>query len=286
MIGFWKRLRDSERGQALIIVLALLAIGGLTIAVSLNYATTNLKGSRIVEEKMDGVYAAGAGVEYVLWALKQGWSVPEGGTTSNVTPENINQMAVGIETQNKGTRTLILTGWSPLSPGQTHPDYVGISKAVTWNGTAQAYNYTVTLTWNVQSGSPVVRVEELGIRIPAGFSYKSSPAPSGMSTSAPAIDGGIFTWSWSGSGRPTLAQNPGTLTQTFYITGSGDTGGSYAWIETGRADIGTVGEMTGTLYKITATAERPEGGRTMAEILVDMLMMGGTPYIVSWQITN
>ena len=52
MVRLLKQLLSSEKGQALAIVLGLLAIGGLTIAVSLNYATTSLKGSGIVEENM------------------------------------------------------------------------------------------------------------------------------------------------------------------------------------------------------------------------------------------
>ncbi len=97
MRQFFKRLLGDEKGQALAIVLGLLAIGGLTIAVSVNYATTSLIGSRIVGEDMRGVYAATAGMEHAFWSLR------EGGLAANATPENINQMAVSIEAEEEGT---------------------------------------------------------------------------------------------------------------------------------------------------------------------------------------
>ena len=63
MIRIFKQLLDSQKGQALPIVLCMLAIGGLTIAGSLSYATTNVNGSRITVEGLQGTYAAEAGIE-------------------------------------------------------------------------------------------------------------------------------------------------------------------------------------------------------------------------------
>lgn len=299
MVRLLKQLLNNQKGQALAIVLALLAIGGLTIAVSLNYATTNLKGSQIVEEKMDGVYAAGSGVEYALWALQKGlWSVPEGATTSNTTPENINQMVVGIQAQNKGTKTLVLAGWSPITT--EHPDYVRVTKSIAWDEGAQAYLYTVNVTWQVQSGSPNVFIEEIGVRIPADYNYvmDSTTRSDNKTVSNPSppynplnVDGraDLLSWPWKdwhSQLRPLITDVVKVYTQTFYITGTESLGGSYALVKTDRGDIGTVGEITGTLYKITARARRPQDGRTTAEIVADLMMMGGVPYIMSWQITN
>jgi hypothetical protein len=51
-----------------------------------------------------------------------------------------------------------------------------------------------------------------------------------------------------------------------------------------REDIGAVGEITGTLYKITATAGRPGDNRTAARLVVDAMLEGGSITITSWQI--
>jgi len=67
-----KELVRNEKGQALIIVLAFLAIGGLTIATSLTYMTTGIKVGQVHEKKMNESYAADAGVEYGLWQLTSG----------------------------------------------------------------------------------------------------------------------------------------------------------------------------------------------------------------------
>jgi len=47
-----------------------------------------------------------------------------------------------------------------------------------------------------------------------------------------------------------------------------------------------VGEITGTSYRITATATRPEDGETTARIVAEAMIEGGTTYIFSWQILN
>ena len=111
MVRLLKQLLSSEKGQALPIVLCVLALGGLTIAVSLNYASTSLNSSRILQEKMKGLYAAGAGVEDALWSLGYSISPP------TQLPEDINQMEVEIQTEDKGTYTLSQSV-SPLPSGK------------------------------------------------------------------------------------------------------------------------------------------------------------------------
>ncbi len=59
-----------------------------------------------------------------------------------------------------------------------------------------------------------------------------------------------------------------------------------SWIVASRADIGTVSETTGTSYKITAIATRPEDGKTTARIVVEVMIGGGVTYTNSWQILN
>jgi len=75
-------------------------------------------------------------------------------------------------------------------------------------------------------------------------------------------------------------------TQIFYITGEGSQNGNYAWAVANRADIGAAGEITGTSYKITTTAKRPENGETTAKIVADVMIEEGTAHILAWQISN
>ena len=63
------KLRRNQRGVVLIIVLILLAVGGLTIAPMLSHMSTGLKAGQTYEKKTEEYYAADAGVEDALWQI-------------------------------------------------------------------------------------------------------------------------------------------------------------------------------------------------------------------------
>ena len=277
MVRLWKQFLSSEKGQALPIVLAVLALGGLTIAMSLNYTSTSLNSSRILQEKMKGVYAAGAGVEDALWSLGYGILPP------TQLPEDINQMEVEIQTEDKGTYIL-----------SQHSVYLDVDGEVVWDEMAQAYKYTITVIWQPGSGTPEVKLDEVRARLPIGYSYQSGSAVNfieNLATNEPdeTIDTqGAYLLNWQfESPRPSVTEYEQVRTQTFYITGEGSRVNDYAsWVVASRSDIGTVGETTGTLYKITAIATRPEDGKTTARIVAKVMIGGGATYINSWQISN
>lgn len=286
MVRFLKQLPSSQKGQALAIVLCLLAIGGLTIAVSLNYATTSLKGSRIIEEKMEGVYAAGAGVEHALWSLKKGYE------PATQLSENIGGMAVRIETLDKGTFTWYLGQLVHAQPPQVNIEWLDVVGEITDLG-GGVYRYDITVTW--QPGAPQsLNLEEVGARLPVGFEYQDLSANIGgnLSTDEPdetqdIHDAWIVNWASLGTPSPQVSEDEPVETQTFYITGTGSTSGHYACVKGQPNSVGPVGEIKGTRYRITATATRPEDGRTTAEIVADVIMHDdGTINIVSWQISN
>ena len=287
MIRLLKRSWRSEKGQALPIVLALLAIGGLTIAVNLNYATTNLKGGGIVREDVKGIYAASAGVENVLWALK-------GGTTPPTQLQNVNQMAVGIQTVNDGTFTLIFGQLIFIS--SSHNDWLDVDGTITATNVSGRYRYTITVTRQPDCNGNK-KLIEVGARLPVGYSYLSGSAagfPSNMSTSDPITpittdSSGAYMprWTWQSGQGPELKASDPVKTQSFYITGSSALEGDYAWTIAQDSDIGTVGEITGTLYKITSTATRPQDSKTTAKVVANAIIKDdGTINILSWQITK
>jgi len=66
-----RRLIRGEKGQAMVLVLILLVVGGLVIAPLLDFMGTGLKvGQGVYEEKMYEIYAADAGVEDGLCQIK------------------------------------------------------------------------------------------------------------------------------------------------------------------------------------------------------------------------
>lgn len=282
MKGFWKQILNSEKGQALPIVLVLLVFGGLTIAPSLSYTATSLNNSRIVEESVNGAYAADAGVEDALWSLRNG--IPP----STQLLENINQMAVTIQTEEKGTYTLY---FGELIEPKQHNDYLDIEGEITWDEGANAYKYTVTVTWLPNEGEPVIHLEEIGARLPIGYSYQPGSAAifvDNLSTDEPAetIDMlGAYMLNWElGEPKPHVSEGNPVQTQTFYITGEGELEGDYAWVVANREDVGEVGTIAGAYYRITAKATRPVNGETTAIIVADAMIGDNTTYLLSWQI--
>jgi len=279
-----KQIISSEKGQALPIVLALLVIGGLTIVPSLNHTFTGLNSSRMLEDSVKGVYAADAGVEDVLWSLAN--EVPAPTQLS----QNINQLEVDILTEEKGIYTIYLG--ELVEPGE-HFDYLDIVGDLAWDEEAQAYKYTITVTWLPTSGEPVIHLDQVGARIPIGYSYQTGSAADfedNLSTDEPdeildVLGAYLLNWEFEPP-KPDVSQADPVETQTFYITGDGELENYYTWIVANRDDIGAVGEITGGSYRITATATRPENNETAARIVAEAMTADETVYVLSWQVLN
>ena len=211
MVRLLKQMISSEKGQALPLVLALLVFGGLVIAPSLSYATTSLKSSRILEEGVNGAYAADAGVENTLWCLGNGISPPQ------QLLENINQMQVAIQTEEKGTYTLCLGELS--EPGAQY-NKLDVSSNITWvEGNRYKFEITVTLLID-----QTVHIETTGARLPVGYHYEddSVTRSDGEAACEPEItqDGqgaDLLNWLWKewGLPRPTLDKNNVEFKLTF-----------------------------------------------------------------------
>ncbi|MFC2025266.1 hypothetical protein ACFLTG_02520 [Chloroflexota bacterium] len=282
MVSFLKQFLSDEKGQALPIVLCLLAIGGLTIGVSLNHITTVLKGQQILTEDLKGAYAAGAGVEYVLWSLGNGMLAP------TQLPDSINQLTVNMQTVEKGYYTLYFR--ELIEPGD-HTDWLDVDGEIVEEG--GAYKFIITVTWQPESGAPVIHLEEVGARIPVGYSYQPESAASfaeNLSNDEPEELLGLdeaYLLSWElPPPLPDVSDNETVKTQSFYITGEGNLEEEYAWVVASREDIGVISEIYGALYEITATATSPDSGRTTARIVADIIKEPGIIHILSWQISN
>ena len=284
MVRLLKQMMSSEKGQALPIVLALMVFGALIITPSLGYIATSLNNSRMIRDDVKGVYAADAGVEDSLWSLANGM-VP-----STHLPGFINQMMVDTRTEDKGTYTLYFG--EMIEPGE-HFDYLDVAGEMVWDDGAQAYKYIITVTWLPASGYPVIHLDEVGARLPLGYSYQSGSAASfdeNLSTDEPdeTLDAlGAYLLNWElGSPKPSVSENETVRTQTFYTVGEGSQEDHYAWVVANREDIGAVGEITGTSYQITATARLGDHGETTAKIVANVIIEEETTHILSWQILN
>jgi len=258
-------------------VLILLGLSGLLIAPCLGYASTSLNSGRAMVRSISGVYAADAGVEDALWCLENGIPIRTG------LPQTLNGMGVTIQTEVKGDYNLYA---GQLMTGSVHDDWL----AVTGNIVEEAgvYKYTITVMWQAESGTRI-HVVEVGARLPVGHNYQPGSAAvfgDNLSTAEPndTLDGaGAHMLKWAlPPPYPYVEKDNPIRTQKFYVTGEGDQSGSYAWVVANRSDIGTVGEIRGTAYTITATATKD--GEIVAVVAEVLLPPEGEIFIVSWQI--
>lgn len=279
-----KRLKVNQQGQALPIVLCLLAVGGLTIAASLNFSTNTLKGTGIVKQNFDGIYAAGAGIEYNLWAIETG------NATVTQLPQQINNLTVNTSSYvGSSFTTVYING---LASGG-HSELYHVTTNITAAG-GNTYNVTITITVDADA-QPNKKLQEMGAVLPLGYIYvnnSTSVNPSDNITNSNPLSTGNGSqgdcwvkWTWSGGSQPSLQPNT-VYTEKFQITGTGDTGGAYAWIIGNSQDIGVVGQITGLPTSINATAIRTRDGKIIARIYAQALVGSGGIYILSWRVTN
>jgi hypothetical protein len=196
-------------------------------------------------------------------------------------------MSVLLQTVSKGVYTAY---FGELVQADSHSGYLDVDGAMVWNEGAGKYKYTITVTR--LGGSSTIHLAEVGARLPLGYSYVAGSTASfaeNLSTEEPDqvlldVSGAqMLNWTFE-IPRPSVSTSQPVKTQSFYVTGTGELAGDYAWVIAAREDIGEVGELTGGLYLITATASK--GGEITARITADILMINGSATVVAWQISS
>ncbi len=281
MLKWLKRL-DSQQGQVLPTVLILMVLGSLTVVPVLNHATTSLRTGQVIDAGIKGTLAADAGIQYVLWCLDN--SVPPPASLS----EPVNGMNVALEVVDHGEYTLY---FGELIEAGKHSNYLGVSGAIEWDDAAEAWEYTITVTWQPENGHPTIHLEGVGARLPVGYTYQTGSAAvfgDNLTASEPEqvqdVQGAwMVNWEFDNP-LPSVSESNPTATQSFYISGNGEQDGHYAWVVANRDDIGETGEISGTLYTVTATASDPSSGETAARIVASVMQEGGSSSIASWQV--
>jgi len=119
MKNILNELMRNEKGQALVITLGLLIIGGLTIAPTLAHMYTGLKATQLHQEKTDEYYSADAGVELALWNLKSyELEVPEGGQSA-LPQFTMNAKTVDVTVDNIAGQTYKITSKATSDDGSS-----------------------------------------------------------------------------------------------------------------------------------------------------------------------
>jgi len=279
-----RRLIREEKGQAMVLALVLLVIGGLVTAPLLDFMDTGLKvGKEVYENKMYETYAADAGVEDGLWQIKRD-NLPDFAgydeykyydyNPNNQWPYSLNESVNGY-----GVNVTIMNVWMPKDIPA--PDDV-TARMIIENGKliiAGSPSAAAESTYEIKIGyarectaDPLPNVNTIGIWLPPGFEYteySGSCSLQGQSFySAPAVSpykgGYAVVWNFA---SVRLSSFPGgnpdaktmVITFTFQHRGPDEQSPNHAvsWIDTSGADIGAATytwDADVKIYKILSVA--------------------------------
>jgi hypothetical protein len=188
-------MRKREIGQALPLVLILLAIGALLVVPSLRLGATSSQSGQVVERHTKGLYAADAAQEYVLWKLL--WGDLAGDLMQSYDPQepdpsvhydfDVCGVPVGVTVVMRaieGEGGTILATEDKIKPvKEVTPSYLAGSSE-------ELYTYTISLDYisDISDENPKVYLDAIYDLPPGGFGSGAYEGPTELS-----LDGGE-TW--------------------------------------------------------------------------------------------
>jgi len=269
-----RRLIRGERGQALVLALILLLVGGLVTAPLLNFMGTGLKvGKEVYENKMYETYAADAGVEDGLWQIKHdGLADFPGYDEYDYYGEwhySLNESVNGY-----GVNVTIMNVWMPKdipAPSyDTARDIIEEGNLIITGGPSSAEESTYEIKLSYQRECGVLLVKTIGVWLPPGFKYNGNCSLEGEDYyPEPQIDAykGGYAVVWDFAPLVPFEDFPGGIITeslliksfTFKYTGPEGQSPNHAvsWIDTSGAVIGPetyTWDADVKIYKILSVA--------------------------------
>ncbi|MFC1902322.1 hypothetical protein ACFLX3_05315 [Chloroflexota bacterium] len=240
-------LKLGESGQAMLAVLALMAVGGVLVIPTLNFASTSVKTTNMFEKNLDGLYAADAGVEDALWIIKN--DTPTSFPYSYQLT-NLNGMIVDVVIDEVTT----IAG-EDMGESGIHEDYMGIIKLVTYD--AGIYDYSMTISNN---GTGNMKIEKILIDFPPNLEYVTGSTGGDLTTDEPNVTGNSatgITLVWLQSPPYPSIPEGSDKYLTFQLSGPPDVNGveGHGVIQATRDDVGTVWDSTSYPYSIVSQAK-------------------------------
>ena len=269
-------LKLGESGQAMLAVLALMVLGGFLVIPALNFASTSLKTTNMFEKKLDGLYAADAGVEDALWRIQNDTptSLPYSYQLTN-----INGMTVDVVIKKVTT----IAG-EKVGESGGHEDYLQITKIITYDDENSLYSYTSNIT---NSGEGNIKVCMILIAFPPGLQYSSGSTGGYFTSSDPTVNGNSttgITLIWNiPNPYPTISVGD-TKSHTFLLSGPPGVVGveGHGFVEATRDDVGTIWDAESHPYSVTAQAK--DGTGTVIATIRAGVWGGIDPDISCWQV--
>ncbi len=255
------KLVKEEKGQAFILVLILLLVGGLIIAPLLGFMSTGLLAGQMHEAKMDELYAADAGVEDALYKImSDDVLLPQNlGDSYPYDIADVNGKSVHVEIVLEETINEFLENLLGGDAG-THEDWTTVI-----DDEQPAGDYTITV--NYAGAAANKKIDGVGAWFRGDYTKEelidddteamNYTYPIDSFEVRPYRGGTAFIIRWGSgqgpefgtqpevwSGHLTFRYDPDIIPVLFV-----------GWVEVGSADIGTLPtEVTFGTYKVIATA--------------------------------
>jgi hypothetical protein len=268
------QINRGDAGQVLPAVLAMTAVGSMLIVPTLNYVSTSLKTGEMVEEELEGLYAAEAGMEDALWKMAND---PPGSYPYSYQLTDINGLTVSVSIEEITT----VSGKEVGSTGH-HDEYLIVEKSVTYD--AEVYYYTLTMTNN---GTGNVKIEMILVDFPPGVEYREGSTGGDIYNGDPVVVGdsdiGITLYWELIPPYPTIPESSFKI-HTFELNGEEgieDVEG-HACIRANRQDVGTVWDVESKPYSIVSEAK--DASETVIASIKAGLWEGTTLDISCWQV--
>ena len=282
-----KEIHKKESGQAFILVLILLLVGGLIIAPLMGFMGTGLIAGQAIEEKVNEVYAADAGIEDAIWRIQNDVSLPldvgDDPVTYSIT-SGINNISPVIVTITKEGDTLsFLEDLLNENFSGVHSDWMQVTETLSPDGT-----YAITVTdlnsndkFIVSIGAWIEGDYDIDGSADIELSAGMTPGDTPTFEQFPYDVGTAFIWSWKSPLKSPKFQPGDYMTLTFHIIPTEVTGLHFSFAAAISADIGVIYPAeTFAIYKVTATADN-------TKVVSYIVRMGIVPFpvsILTWEI--
>ncbi len=234
MKNILQKLGRDEQGQAFILVLIFLLVGGLITGPLLGYMSTGLLAGQMYEAKMDELYAADAGVEDALWKIindDASLQALEVGEESDPYYLTVNDLSVSYTV----TKLALVQGLiddSDYKEDQPHEDWIDFATPMTSEQTGTYVKYSCEITFYYDGGGNR-RVQIMGVFFsprpndailiegPDEITYTPVFTDVNLENiTTERVSGGFtFIWRWQNNQGPRFDQNnrDGALSFTFKV---------------------------------------------------------------------
>ncbi len=267
-------LKKGEEGVTLLVVLVMMTVGSVLIIPTLNFISTSVQTGEVFEEKLEGLYAAEAGVEDALWKMvnDKPSSFPHSYELTD-----INGMTVSVVID-----TVSEIAGQDIGAGGVHDEFLTITKSAVYSD--GIYDYTLTVT---NDGVGNVSVEMILIDFPPGLDYVWDSTDGDLYKDNPLVIGDSNTgitlyWEFIPP-YPTIPEGA-TRVHTFQLSSLTEISGAegHGSVKATRQDVGTVWDSDSHPFSITAQAR--DDTDTVVSTIRTGFWEAGIISVTCWQV--